>query len=110
MSYAVHVTETFEEEVEKLEKDKQERIIKLYFHLKDNPYSGDQLRYRFLREKRLDEKRVYYLVYDDLKIVLMVAISGKKDQQRTINYIIAYLDEFKEYAINLSNSSNSTRL
>ncbi len=98
MVYSVHTTETFEKEVLELDKDKQERIDKLYIQLKNNPYAGDQLRYKFFREKRLDEKRVYYLVYDDLEVVLMVAISGKKDQQKTIDYIINHLTEFKKYA------------
>ena len=105
MSYAVFTTSTFEKEMEDLEKDEQERIIKLYSQLKENPRSGDQLRYDFFREKRIKEKRVYYLVYDDLKIVLMVAISGKKDQQKTINYVISYFDEFREYAESLSKNN-----
>ena len=104
MVYSVHISETFEKEVLELGKDKQERIGKLYFHLKDNPYVGDQLKFKFFREKRLDEKRIYYLVYDDLKVVLMVAVSGKKDQQETINYIINHLNEFKEYAEKLADN------
>ena len=111
MVYTVHTTKTFEKEVEKLEFDKQKRIAKLYFKLKDNPYAGDQLRYKFFREKRLDEKRIYYLVYDDIKIVLMVGISDKKDQLKTISFIVRYFDEFRKYAEKLrelSGSSHST--
>src|SRR3989344_4626168 len=106
MVYSVHTTETFEKEVLELDRDKQRRIDKLYIQLKNNPYAGDQLKYNFFREKRLDEKRVYYLVYDDLKAVLMVAISGKKDQQKTINHIIAYFDEYKLYLENLLKNKN----
>lgn len=104
MSYAVFTTKTFDKEVEKLDNDKQERIKKLFFHLKDNPYTGDQLRFKFFREKRLDEKRVYYLVYDDLQLILMVATSGKKDQSKTINYIVKHFDEFRIYAEKLANN------
>ena len=50
-----------------------------------------------LREKRLREKRVYFLVYDDLQAVLIVALSGKKDQQATINHLIKYFDEYRIY-------------
>jgi len=39
---------------------------------------------------------VYFLVYDDLKIALMVSISDKKMQQETIDKIKAYLAEFRE--------------
>jgi len=49
----------------------------------------------FLREKRIREKRIYYLVYEDLKLVLLVATSGKKDQQATIGHIKDNLDQFK---------------
>jgi mRNA-degrading endonuclease RelE of RelBE toxin-antitoxin system len=102
MAYAVYTTESFDKEVEKLEKDEQVRVEKLFLQLKENPYVGDQLRYRFFREKRIDEKRIYYFVYDDLNLVLLVGISGKKDQQKTLNYLVRYFNEFREYAEKLS--------
>ena len=97
MTYAVYTTESFDKEVEKLSMDEQEIIQKMFLKIRDNPYTSDQLRYRNLREKRLREKRVYFLVYDDLQTVLIVAISGKKDQQATINHIIDYFDEYRIY-------------
>jgi hypothetical protein len=69
----------------------------MFFKIKDNPYTSDQLRYKHLREKRIKEKRVYFLVYDDLQAVLIVALGGKKDQQATINHIVDYFDEYREY-------------
>ena len=66
---------------------------------------GDQIRYKFFREKRVREKRIYYLVYDDLKIFLMVAIGGKKAQEETIDKIVGYFNEYRKYAEKLSNSS-----
>lgn len=80
----------------------REKIQKLFLQLKENPYVGDALRYRFFREKRIREKRVYYLIYDNLSSVLIVAIGGKKTQQETINYIIRCLPEYKKYMENLS--------
>ena len=97
MAYGVYTTESFDKEVEKLPKDDQDIIQKMFLKIKDNPYSSDQLRYRNLREKRVREKRVYFLVYDVLQAVLIIAIGGKKDQQATINHIINYFDEYKEY-------------
>ena len=55
---------------------------------------GDSLGYRFFREKRVGGKRVYYLVYEDLKAVLMVAISDKKTQQETIDEIKSRLQDY----------------
>ncbi len=97
MVYGVYATENFHKETAKLDKNYRERIQKIFLQLKENPYVGDQLQYRHLREKRLDEKRIYYLVYDDLQSVLVVAVSGKKEQQATINHIIHNFNEYKKY-------------
>ena len=61
MVYAVYTTESFNKEVEKLSLSDKEIIHKIFLQLKENPYVGDQIRYRFFREKRVREKRVYYL-------------------------------------------------
>ena len=36
------------------------------------------------------------MIYEDLDAVYMVAISGKKDQQKTINTIKLFLEFFRE--------------
>jgi mRNA-degrading endonuclease RelE of RelBE toxin-antitoxin system len=105
MTYAVYVLEVFDKEMNKLSPDYSLQIEKIFLQLKENPYVGDAIRYKFFREKRIKEKRVYYLVYDDLKIVLMVAIGGKKAQQETIDKIITYFEEYRTYAEKLSSSS-----
>ncbi|MDO8516556.1 MAG: hypothetical protein Q7S33_00365 [Nanoarchaeota archaeon] len=97
MAYTVYTTESFEKEISKLSSSDKEIIQKIYLQLKDNPYVGDALRYRFFREKRIREKRLYFLIYDELSAVLIVSISGKKIQQETIDYIIKYLPKYKEY-------------
>lgn len=97
MAYAVYTTERFEKEVEKLSDSDKEILQKIFLQLKDNPYVGNSLRYRFFREKRIREKRVYYLVYDDLNAVLVVAFGGKKAQQETIDEVIKCLPEFREH-------------
>lgn len=97
MTYAVYTTESFDREVAKLSQGDQEIIQKMFLKIRNNPYVSDQLRYRHLREKRIREKRVYFLVYDNLRAVLLVAISGKKDQQETINHIVNYFDEYRYY-------------
>ena len=101
MTYAVYVTETFNTEIKNISGIEKEKIIKIFLQLKKNPYVGDQIKYRFFREKRIKEKRIYYLIYDDLLSVLVVAFGGKKAQQQTINKIINYLPEFKKYLRNI---------
>lgn len=95
--YKVFTTEGFDKEKGKLTKEEEKRVEKIFLQLKDNPYVGDQLRYRFLREKRIKEKRIYYLVYDDLLAVLLVAISDKKTQKETIDRIVEYFKEYRLY-------------
>ena len=97
MVYSVFITESFEKEISKLSQEDRSKIQKIFLQLKENPYVGDILQYRFFREKRIKEKRLYYLIYDDLSVVLVVAIGGKKKQQRTIDYIIRYFPEYKKY-------------
>tara|TARA_B100002003_G_C14120009_1_gene538663 strand:- start:848 stop:1165 length:318 start_codon:yes stop_codon:yes gene_type:complete len=91
-------TDTYLKEVSKWPKDYQEAVDKIPKKLAENPFIGDPLRYPFLRERRVKEKRVYYLIYKDLKLVLLVAVSDKKDQQATINHIKGHLDEFRKVA------------
>lgn len=105
MVYKVYVLEVFDKEMNKLSPDYFSKIEKIFLQLKDNPYVGDSIRYKFFREKRIKEKRIYYLVYDDLNIVLVVAVGGKKSQKETIDKIANYFNEYRNYAEKLSNSS-----
>ena len=97
MEYAVFTTEEFERLMSKLNQEEQRRIEKMFRQLSANPYVGNMLRYRFLREKRLREKRIYYMVYDDLRAVLVVALGGKKTQQETIDEIVQYFPAYRRY-------------
>ena len=106
MVYAVYTTESFEKEIKKLPDSDKSIIQKIFLQLKENPYVGDQIQYRFFREKRIREKRVYYLVYDDLSAVLVIAFGGKKAQQETIDRIIELLPEFKVYLEKLLKKDN----
>ncbi|HRZ85485.1 MAG TPA: hypothetical protein P5277_01770 [Candidatus Paceibacterota bacterium] len=105
MAYAVYMTESFEKEMMKLSDSDRKIIEKLFVQLKENPFVGDILRYHFFREKRLREKRIYYLIYDELNCVLIVAIGNKKTQQETIDKIIELLPEFKEYITKIMHES-----
>jgi mRNA-degrading endonuclease RelE of RelBE toxin-antitoxin system len=104
MGYVVYTLDIFDKEMNKLSQNYVPKIKKIFLQLKDNPHVGDAIRYKFFREKRIEEKRIYYLVYDDLKIVLIVAIGGKKAQKETINKIVSYFKEYRKYAERLGNS------
>ena len=91
-------TDTYLKEISKWSKVEIESAEKIPKQLSENPFVGQQLRYPFLREKRIKEKRVYYLIYEDLNLVLLVAVSGKKDQQSTIDRLISQFAEYRKVA------------
>jgi len=97
--YAVFRTARFEKEVRKqlsLEQQRQaERFSKR--QLPFNPHVGDPLSSSFLREKKLKNKRVYFLVYEEFNAVLLVAVSDKKQQQKIIEDICEDLALFHSY-------------
>ena len=100
--YKVIETETYRKELRKWSKADIEAAKKISQKLAINPFVGDPLSYPFLREERVKKKRIYFLVYGDLKLVLVVATSGKDDQQSTINYLKNNLGEFKILAEHIS--------
>jgi len=91
-------TNTYMNEIKNWPKQYKLSEDKLPLKLSLNPFSGSQLSFSFLREKRIREKRIYYLVYEDLKLVLLVATSSKKTQQKTIDNIKEELKEFRKVA------------
>ena len=101
--YAVFRTNKFDKEFSKRFSTEEQKEVENFERkqLTANPAVGDPLGYLFFREKKVGGKRVYYLIYDDLHAVLIVGISDKKTQQETINEVIRYLPEFKEYITKL---------
>jgi len=94
--YKVYRSERFDKELDKYNKDFQNRVDKIEEQLAINPCAGKPLSVDWFREKRYGKYRVYYLIYKDLKAVFMVGISGKKDQQKVINTIKLLLEFFRE--------------
>lgn len=94
--YRIFIEEEFERDFEKMTNAEQERILKIKKQLKENPYAGKPLGYQWFREKYLNGKRLYYLIYEKYKAVLIIAISDKKSQQLTINMIKLALEYYKD--------------
>ena len=96
--YSIFHTRKFDRELDKdfshAEREEVGNIERK--QLKENPYVGDPLGFQFFRKKKIGGKRVYYLIYEDLKAVLMIAVSDKKTQQATINEIRSHLKEYYE--------------
>lgn len=105
--YYVFKLPIFEERAKKiLNKLELIQVEKIIEQLKINPYIGKPLSYPFLREKKINDKRIYFLIYEEITIILLVSSSNKKTQQKTITEIKFYLNEFKIYAYKLYNFVN----
>ncbi len=90
-------TDEFERAVDKfLVAAERARLDKIEQELAENAYMGKPLGYSFFREKRIDGKRVYFLIYDEFKVILMVSASDKKKQQQTIDRIKRSLLELRK--------------
>ncbi|MDA3854701.1 MAG: hypothetical protein PF569_00475 [Candidatus Woesearchaeota archaeon] len=103
--FDVYYFPTFQEET-KFILSKYERSLVEKFIIKNLEPSGDKkgdsLTYDFFREFKINGKRVYFLIYKDIAIILLVSASkNKKDQQKVINKIKENLKLYKEYAIKL---------
>jgi putative component of toxin-antitoxin plasmid stabilization module len=94
--YRVFKSPKFQKNVEKLlDKKELDELNTFIDELKAGKVGGKPLTYDFLREKKIGGKRIYFLVYDDIAVILLVNSSNKKRQQETINEIKFFLPEFK---------------
>ena len=102
MTYAVYtIPSLYQKIIVKLPEIEREEIQRILLQLTENPFVGAQLQIRSLREKRLRKKRLYYLVFEDLRAVLIISISDKKAQQKTIDLIILNINEYRKYLLEL---------
>ena len=98
MPWELRETSEFEHKFEELPPDIKERFENQIKKLQENPYAlGKTLGYPWFRELKNDKWRVYYLIYDQLVVVLFVGVSDKKTQQAVINIVKNNLKAFKEF-------------
>lgn len=109
--YTLYTTEEFDKDYAKLDNSLQQQIAKEIEQLRTNPHVGKPLGYKFFREKKVKNYRVYYLIYEEYVIVFVVALSDKKDQQRAIDTIKWLLPRYHEdIKKRFKNSSESSKV
>ena len=94
--YKIFTTEEFDKDFERLDNSLKQQIEKEILQLETNPYVGKPLGYKFFREKKAGSYRIYYLIYDEYIVTFIIALSDKKDQQKTINTIKALIPFYRE--------------
>jgi len=103
MLYKIYKTDQFNKDFNKLDKSLQEQTEKEIEQLEINPYVGKPLGYKFFREKKVKNYRIYYLIYDEYVVVFVIALSDKKDQQKIINKIKHLIPFYREHIKNKFN-------
>lgn len=94
--FKIFTTEEFDKDFDKLDLSLQKQIEKEIEQLEENPYVGKPLGYKFFREKKVKNYRIYCLIYEEYVVVFVVAVSDKKNQQRVIDSIKHLIPFYKE--------------
>ncbi len=94
--YKIFTTEEFDRRFAKLDYQIQQQIRKEIDQLETNPHAGKPLGYAFFREKKVQNYRVYYLIYDEYVVVFVITVSTKKDQQDAIDRIRSLIPYYRE--------------
>ena len=93
----VFETEPFTKIRTKLSLSENEWIENVKDQIKENLFVGRHLVFYWLREKKNKGLRIYFVINENSKKAIIVAISNKKDQQGIINHILRNkMDYFKE--------------
>ena len=101
MSYRIYATETFKTLYYSLEKDEQRWIDKIKKNLEEYQ-TGKILRYGWFREKKYGNKRLYYLIDDEKRNILLVSFAPKKEQQKIIDFVTLNMKELLRYLKSLN--------
>lgn len=105
--YKIFEIGNFEKNLTKLlDKNEYEEYLKFKEKLKSGQILGKPLSYDFLREEKIGGKRIYFLVYNEVRIILFVRSGNKKLQKETIGEIKFLLPEFKKLAYEIYNKLN----
>ncbi len=94
--YKIFTTEEFDRRFKRLDYQIQQQIRKEIDQLETDPHAGKPLGYVFFREKKVQNYRFYYLIYDEYVVVFVITISTKKDQQAAIDRIRSLIPYYRE--------------
>ncbi len=94
--YESYATDSFKKVYETLDQSEKTWIDKTKENLKENP-TGKPLGFKWFREKKYLNKRLYFLVDDEKKRMLFVSFASKKEQQEVINFVKLNMKELLYY-------------
>ena len=95
MANKVLETEAFSHLFGTIESREKEWIKKIIKQLESNIELGKPLQFKWFREKKFENKRLYYLIYENSNTVLLVAFGKKKQQQAIIDNVLKNRERYK---------------
>ena len=90
----IYETEIFSKLYDACEKKERDWINKIKDQLKENLRVGKPLTLGWFREKKFENKRLYFLINEQRNKAILVAFGTKKEQRRIINYILWNKERF----------------
>ncbi len=96
-SYRIVTTRHCDRDLSRIDASLRRQATRIINSLKTQPLQGKPLGHRYLREKRLKNYRLYYLVYPELGAVLVMRITTKKAQQTTIDGLRQEMKRYYEH-------------
>lgn len=90
-TYRIIIPENLDVKMKKMGFNQDKRFEKLKLKLATNPYAGKRLG-RNLFEKKWGPFRIYYIIIEDIAIVVLIDYAHKKEQRTTINQILINWD------------------
>ncbi len=95
-NYKIFATETFKKLLPDLENSEKIWIEKIKKKLEEN-VTGKTLGFEWFREKKYENKRLYFLIDEENKKILFVSFATKKEQQNIIDFIKYNMNELLDY-------------
>ncbi len=86
--FKVVITDTLKEKLLKIRFSEWDRLDNLKRKLETSPFAGKRLVYN-LFEKKWGPFRIYYIILENILLVVLIDYSHKKEQKATINYIVS---------------------
>lgn len=99
--FEIFETELFSKLFASLDERENAWIRKMKDQLRQNPLAGKPLRFSWLKEKKFENKRLYFLVSEKTKRILLIAFATKKNQQQVIDQIVFDKEKYLRFVENI---------
>lgn len=87
-TWTLQETNSFRKKFDKLiPRNLRKEVSKKIKKLQENPYRSKPLGYKFLREKKIDKWRLYFIIHNQKLSIFFIDLSDKKLQEDTIKKI-----------------------